>query len=95
MEYEEFEKIIVVLKDSFKRVGALSDVTDCDLFVDLTGPLVDQLVDLLAHVFEDDLSWISYWIFDLNFGENYVPGMVMTNGHNVPLKTIEDLWNLL
>ena len=26
MEYEEFEKIILVLKDSFKRVDALSDV---------------------------------------------------------------------
>ena len=95
MEYEEFEKIILSVKESCDRVDKLSDVTDCDLFIDLTGPLIDQIVGILEHVFEDDLSWISYWMFDLNFGESYAPGKVMTGGHDVPLKTIEDLWNLL
>lgn len=95
MEFKEFEQIILNVKKSWERVGTLSDVTKCDMFVDLAGPLIDEVVDLLEYIFEDENSWIAYWMFDLNFGENYVPGKVLENGKEVPLKTIEDLWDIL
>jgi hypothetical protein len=96
MNYIEFEKIMLALKASLERVDTLTNVTDCDLFLDITGPLVDQIVDLLEHIFHDEeCSWVSYWLFELKCGEKYVPGMVQITGQNVPLKTIKDLWNVL
>jgi hypothetical protein len=96
MEYSEFEKVILVLQASCQRVDVLSDVTDCDLFVDITGPLFDEIINLLERIFHDEeYAWISYWVFDLNYGENYMPGTVQIDGKDVPLKTIKDLYNLL
>lgn len=96
MNYIEFEKIMLALKASLERVDTLTNVTDCDLFLDIAGPLVDQIVDLLEHIFHDEeCSWVSYWLFELKCGEKYVPGMVQITGQNVPLKTIKDLWNVL
>jgi hypothetical protein len=96
MNYNEFEKIMVALKGSLERLDILTNATDRDLFLDIMGPLVDQIIDLLEHIFHDEeCSWVSYWMFELDFGEKYVPGMVQITGQNVPLKTIKDLWNIL
>ena len=59
--------------------------------------LLDNLIELLEMLMDDcDNHWISYWMFDLNCGEKYHEGCVTdTEGKDVPLKTIEDLWNVL
>lgn len=53
---------------------------------------------LLHHIFgEKDVDeWISYFCFELNFGRNYKDGAVSDeHGNNIPLATIDDLYNLL
>lgn len=59
----------------------------------------DDLIELLGILFEDDDDWIGYWVYELECGDKYEDGCVtsMSGGHevNIPLKTVEDLWNLL
>lgn len=43
-----------------------------------------------------DSEEIEYYIFELNFGDNYVDGCITDkNGDNVKLQTVHNLWNLL
>ena len=55
----------------------------------------NEITKYLKAQFDDKFDWISYWMWELNFGENWKPGTVTENGNDVPLKTIDDLWNLL
>lgn len=55
-------------------------------------------IKLLHFIFgEKDIDeWISYFCFELNFGRKYTDGAVVDeNGKNIPLATIDDLYNLL
>ena len=55
----------------------------------------DLVLDVLEIVMEDKKNcWISYYTRELNWGENYKDGCI-TNGKNIPLKTFEDLYNIL
>jgi hypothetical protein len=58
--------------------------------------LVDDVVNLLEIVFQDEETrWIDYYVFENKFGTEYKDGDVKIDGKNVPLKTYEDLWNIL
>lgn len=54
------------------------------------------LIYLLEHIFHDDENqWITYFLFDLDFGSKYKDGSVMMEDRMVPLRTPEDLYDLL
>lgn len=53
------------------------------------------LLTLLEIAVEDEDSWISYWLYDLQCGEKYKPGSVKIYGKNTRLKTPGDLWRIL
>lgn len=56
----------------------------------------ETVIDLLEFIFNDKNQWISYWIFELEFGERYEDGDIKNgNGEVIPLKTTEDLYDLL
>ena len=51
---------------------------------------------LLEFIFNDENQWISYWIFELEFGERYEDECIKwEDGEVIPLKTAEDLYDLL
>lgn len=51
---------------------------------------------MLAELTYDSSDWISYYIYELNWGESWKEGMVTDkNGKDIPLKTTKDLYNLL
>lgn len=53
-------------------------------------------VTLLADATNDVNDDIAYWLYELDCGKEYKPGMVTDeNGIDIPLRTPEDLWNLL
>lgn len=59
---------------------------------------VDTTIKLLHNIFKerDKDEWISYFCFELDFGEKYKDGMVKNKfGKNIPLKTYDDLYALL
>lgn len=43
-----------------------------------------------------DISDLDYYIWELEFGSKWKPGMITdADGNDIRLKTVEDLWNLL
>ena len=58
--------------------------------------LVETSINLLAEIVNDKGEWISYWFFELGCGKLSDDLTVEDeNGNNIPLKTIEDLWNII
>ena len=56
----------------------------------------ETVIDLLEFIFNDKGEWIQYWVWELAFGEDYEDGDVTdVNGDVIPLRTSEDLYNLL
>lgn len=96
---KEFCKII----DDLKRNDEFLDDI-CDVFkkhqreeqIYSTG-LEDTIVNLLETIFNDNkTNWISYWIWELDFGEKYNEGDVTKkDGTIIPLKTVEELYDFL
>lgn len=58
-------------------------------------PDCDLALNILNEVFQDESHWIEYWVYDLDFGQYWEEGKVVENGADVPLHTVEDLYNLL
>ena len=63
---------------------------------------LDDLVTCLERLFDDEDDTISYWIWELEFGEQYKPGSVMLKKNPgdeeyspVCLRTAENLFNYL
>lgn len=56
---------------------------------------VETVLELLSEVCKDDEGWIDYYVFDLNFGEKYQPGMVQVNGSPRALITTDDLYDIV
>jgi hypothetical protein len=95
MNYEEFEKHILHVKDAYMKEVVLSEIFCNDGIVDLCDDLIDSIIDLLEKYFNDNSEWISYWMWELNFGEEYEPGMVLFPEGEVKLESIRDLYDLL
>ena len=54
------------------------------------------MLDVLEEIFQDKNHWIAYYIYELDYGNAYKPGMInYDDGRDVPLRTPQDLWNLL
>lgn len=100
--FEQFSKILAAISDMNELQDGLLDCINKynkkqNEYGDLYIPsLEDQVVELLKVMFNDKDDWISYWIYELEFGRKADKYTVADeNGNNIPLKTIEDLWNLL
>ena len=58
--------------------------------------LVSQIFKILADVMQDDGDWISYFIYDLEFGTKYKKGCAIEkDGKEIKLDTIENLYKYL
>ena len=56
-----------------------------------------KMIELLEYIMEDTNHWISYFIYDLDFGNEYDNNTVIweDNGKAIPLGTPEALYNFL
>ena len=51
---------------------------------------------MLRDITHDENDWIGYYIYELDWGEKYEDGMITDEfGNIVPLRTYDDLINLL
>ena len=59
--------------------------------------LEDTVINLLEIIFKDtENQWITYWIWEENYGKSYRDGDVTEmDGTIIPLATTEDLYDLL
>ena len=54
------------------------------------------LCKMLKELTNDKSDWIEYYCWELDFGSKYKPGSIKdVDGTNIPLKTVEDLWDML
>jgi hypothetical protein len=102
-------EVVVTYKDFctyIRRIKAIFDFesdlaklrkpTDKDEFTLFYPTMIDDVVDLLEMIMNDlENHWISYYIYDLNFGEKYKKGDVTIDGDEYPLRNVKDLWELL
>jgi hypothetical protein len=101
MEFWEFEKYINEIKQFYALRDGIDSVChqygrklDAEIsFPDLTY----SIVNLLEKIMDDEKSsWIDYWIYELNFGEDYIEGCVTDlDGKVIPLKTTRELYDFL
>lgn len=52
-------------------------------------------IELLSKIMHNKYETIDYFVYDLNFGEDWKPGCIENNGKDIKLKTIKDLYNCL
>ena len=53
------------------------------------------VVKALKLAMEDKEEWISYWVYDLNCGKDAKKNSVTVKGKNTPIKTIDNLYDLI
>lgn len=80
-------------EDSDKFNDNFSMLGDEVGFVDLGFKLYEGYIELLEEVFDDKDKWISWFIFENNFGDKEFEagyGKVISK-----IKTVKGLWNLM
>ena len=90
---EQSERINLVLQDPLYK-NITNDFVNAYAF---NNPIIEQdLVDVLENMFDDTDHWISYYLYELECGRSWKPGIIKNkNGEDISLKTAEDLYNLL
>ena len=96
---EYFVKCINFIKERDKQQQKINDMFTDEFEDSIFYPYMKYetaFVDLLSKVMEDDGEWISYFIYELDFGKNYKDGMVEDeNGNYIPMGTAEELYDFL
>lgn len=59
------------------------------------GRYENIVVDLLENVMNDKGRWISYWLYELNCGKDAKKNSVEIIKKNIPVKTIDNLYDLI
>lgn len=98
MSKESFCKVMDNYKSMFNFTDEMNDLFDkYKMDGNIYPPMcTETVIDLLEFIFNDKNHWISYWIFELDFGKDYENGYVKDeHGEVIPLKTTEDLYDLL
>ena len=98
IDKETFIKCMSSLEALDKFISKLNDV-GINLFENYEiNTVIDNFTDLLSNCVDDEInqkniySNLSYFIYDLDWGKNYKPGMVKEDGKDVNFSTIENMW---
>ena len=67
-----------------------------DLSIEGIGTLlVSTTIDLLAEIMGDKDDWISYYCWELDFGNDWTEGSIKMNGEPVDISSREKLYDFL
>lgn len=100
MKKEVFVKIINGIKAQREHDREISTKLK-DIFIDFDGwydtdKVIAQIEDALKEEFNDKNDWISYFIYDLDFGDSYSEGDVTEkDGTIIDISTVEKLYDFL
>jgi len=96
--------MILTLKefgDAIRSIATVLDTNDAlekhleSSVLEYNAPLIATTVTLLENVMNDKDQWISYWLWELDFGQRNDLMVTDENGETIPLTTVVDLYNLL
>lgn len=94
----QFVKAINDIKEFEEKIDKINAVLEenCEDSIYCPPSVLHTLFDLLQEMFDDkETDWIGYFIYELNFGQKWEPGMITDNGKDIRLQTPEDLYMLL
>lgn len=105
----EFIKILAEAQDMHKLVNDLqkvmsesnyqNDFFNIDIIINYEQEAT--LIDVLTCMFDDDSRWIEYWFTELDCGlgswldVDANTAVTDRDGNFIPLKTPEDVWNII
>ena len=97
MPYTMFEKFMNIIIHDYHIADAIYQASDKTVDLYEVYQSIGGIVDLLNYLFRDAGDWIGYYVWELDCGKDYKPGMITEKGGNkeIPLATIKDLYNLL
>ncbi|MCM1168062.1 MAG: hypothetical protein NC299_18175 [Lachnospiraceae bacterium] len=87
---QKFKLSLEKLCDEYNSKGKYEDCSGFDF-----PTLETNVVQLLKVATDDQIEWIDYWLYELDFGQTYTPGMIKISDKPVALRTIQDLWDLI
>ena len=94
MTLEEFKEYISIIQTFTADYDKAREYINDEIMEKLYSPC-NCLIDMLTDEFMDESDWISYWIYDLEFGDKWKEGAVTDNDVDVKMKTVEDLYAVL
>ena len=94
---EQFCKLMNSCRDAFLKEEKLnSALYDVDPGNALCLPTQQNVIlSYLKEVFNDENEWVYYFACDLEYGRAWRPGMITDDGKDIPMKTVEELYDLL
>ena len=95
LSLKEFTKHIETIKNLYELDDKISDLFNVEGIVCCSSDTIDSITKLLEEIMGDqECNWISYWLWELNFGEDDNNSVSIGEVH-IPLTTIEDLYNMI
>lgn len=97
---EQLTDNIEFLKKRHKQIDAINEQLegfnpDFPTYFPSDDEMEDRLVVSLERELEDECHWLSYFIYDLDFGRKEDIAVWDEDEKPVPLHTIQELWNLI
>lgn len=101
---ENFCELIDSIEEYWNFCLKLDDAFDINVTDSKLCLLMDKVIDFLVNSFYDvnehhkDPYWcddITYYMWELDFGKKWAPGMITFNDKDIPLRNSHDLWKLL
>jgi len=98
MDYNTFERCINVIKEVNALDEHIAEIFKVEGNVQYSNDTITVIIELLEEIFKDEEEWIRFWIYNLDFGNNYYTGCTCCqdeDGNCISLKSIHDLYNLI
>lgn len=95
LTFEVFKRAIDQIEANEAHDDKITEALGVEGFTTIFHPTNETLVAVLVDAMQDEDTWIEYYLWELNFGKNYKPGVSSIDGIEVPLRTVEDLYAIL
>jgi len=99
MTLEQFTSFIEAIKKFHEREQKLGDMFEefnsSWTIVEFCPEIVSSILSYLKSYFEDNDEWITYFMYELDYGTRTDLEATYVDGTSIPLSSIEDLYKLL
>lgn len=95
-------------KEFIKYIDKLKELREVEDAINLAGGKLEQfslcftgqyetiVIEILEDIFVDkENGWISYFVYELDFGVKWKENCITMNGKNVYMRNAEELYNVL
>ena len=97
---QEFELYINNLKQFFEEQKKLEAVIDAISptstgVVEFGGKFVDDYIKVLSRLVDDDFDWVSWFVFENDFGKKGMEAKGSSGSKLIKIKTVKQLYNII